>query len=177
MFVWFKALSWGGRLGVIGGFLLMLAVVVGSAYTVGYNKGENVSRVAISQYEGKIQKLNADLAKAQGKVDVRVVTQYKDRVEYIDHVVYKNRDVIHTVVPEQFTLSKGWIYAYNQSVRGAVVDPKLASDAAPSTVSEMRALADTIAPNNGICLATGEQLKSLQQWINESADAREKVTK
>ena len=171
MFAAFKLIGWQVKLGI----LVALLAIMGALYYVGYTKGENVSRVEIAKYEGKIKGLNADLAKAQGKVDVQIVTQYKDRLQYVDRVVTKTRTVVEQSVPEQFQLSKGWVYAYNQSVLGLVVDPVLASDVAPSTSTERRALAGTIVPNNGICLANAEQLKALQQWTLDSQAAREKV--
>lgn len=173
----FKALSIGAKLGIAFGIVALFAAIIGSTAYVSYNKGLNVSKVEIAKYEGKIQKLNSELKTAQGKVDVRVVTEYKDRVSYVDRVVYQTRDVIRDNVPEQFTLSKGWVYAYNQSIAGLPVDPVLAADKTPSSISEMRALADTIAPNNGVYLANKAQLDSLQKWIKDTEAARAQVTK
>lgn len=176
MWAAFKALTWQVKLGISIGLLAILAALIGSTAYVSYQKGLNVSKVEIQAYQTKVKDLNTKLATAQGKVDVKVVTEYKDRVAYVNRVVYKTRDVIRDSVPEQFTLSRGWIYAYNQSVRGLELDPALASDKTPSTVSEMRALADTIAPNNGICLANKAQLDSLQQWVTETEASRAQVT-
>lgn len=173
MWTAFKALGIGAKLLVLGAIIALFA----ATYYVGLNNGTNISKVEIAQYEGKVADLNRRLIISQGKVDVKVVTEYVERVAYVDRVVYKNRDVVRTVVPEQFAFSKGWVYAYNQSVLGLPIDPILASNETASTTSDMRALADTIVPNNGICLATAEQLKSLQQLIKEREAAREEVTR
>lgn len=173
MWAAFKALGISAKLLVIGAIIALFA----STYFIGKNNGENTSRVEIAQYEGKVADLNRRLIIEQGKVDVKVVTKYVERVAYVDRVVYKNRDIVRTVVPEQFAFSKGWVHAYNQSVLGRPIDPILAGDATPSTTSDMRALADTILPNNGICLATAEQLRSLQQLITEREAAREEITR
>ena len=171
MFAAFKLIGWQVKLGI----LVALLAIMGAIYYVGYTKGENVSRVEIAKYEGKVEKLNADLAKAQGKVYVQIVTQYKDRLQYVDRVITKTRTVVEQSVPEQFKFSKGWVYSFNQSILGLDVDPKLASNEEASSVSDMRALSRTIIPNNGVCLSNAEQLKALQQWTLDSQAAREKV--
>ena len=172
MFAALKLIGWQAKLGIAIGLLALFA----SVYFIGYTKGENISKVAISQYETKVQKLNGELATAQGKVDVQIVTKYVDKISYIDRVAYKTKTVVEKSVPEQFNLSKGWIYAYNQSVLGLDVDPSLASDPTPSSVSEMRALADTIIPNNSKYHTTTAKLEALQSWIEETEKARAEVT-
>lgn len=142
---------------------------------MGYSKGVNQAALEIERYKTQISNLSSELVKSQSEKTVKVVTEYKDKIQYIDRVVYKNRDIVRTVVPEQFNLSRGWIYAYNQSVQGLDIDPELAKNPTPSTISEMKALADTIMPNNGICLATREQLLSLQRFITEMEKSREEV--
>lgn len=171
MWAAFKALGWGGKALVLAAILAILA----SCYYVGLDRGKNISKVEIAKYEGKIKTLEAERNAAQAKIDVRYVTQYKDRIQYVDRVVTKTRTVVEQSVPEQFTLSKGWIYAYNQSVRGLDVDPAKASDATPSTVTEMRALADTIVPNNGVFLSNKAQLESLQDWIRATNEEARKI--
>ncbi len=171
MFAAFKLISWQVKLGI----LVALLAIMGALYYVGYKKGENISRVEIAKYEGKVQELNGRLATAQGKVDVRIVTEYKDKLVYVDRIVTKTRTVVERSVPEQFKFSKGWVYAYNQSVLGKEVDPQLASDATPSTSSDLRALAGTIIPNNGVCLSNAAQLEALQKWTRDSQAARENV--
>ncbi len=162
------------KLKLIAG-LLGLALLVGiffAGHQIGYTKGEAISAVEIAQYEKDLQALNSKLATAQGKIDVRTITKYRDRVEYVDRVITKTRTVVEQSVPEQFTLSKGWVYAYNSSIRGTAPDPALASNPEPSTVSEMRALAGTIVPNNGICLTNSARLDALQNWVKESGEVR-----
>jgi hypothetical protein len=173
MFALFKGVSLGAKLGIVLGIVLLFA----ATWYIGYTKGSNISKVEIAKYEGRVNKLNADLATAHGKVDVRVVTEYKDRVNTIDHTVYQTRDVIRTKVVPQFNFSKGWVYAYNQSVLGLPVDPTLASDASPSPTSDLVALLDTLVPNNGICLANSAQLAALQQTILEREAADVKINK
>lgn len=177
MWAAFKLLPIGTKIGIAIAILGLLAAAIGGTYYVAYNKGLNVSKLEIAEYKKESEKLRADLSKADGKTTVKVVTEYKDRVHYIDRVVTQTKTVIRDSVPQQFKFSKGWVYAYNQSVRGLPLDPTLASDATPASVSDVEALADTIAPNNGICLANKEQLISLQKWIREVEKNREEITK
>jgi len=171
----FKLLSWKLKLGWIAAILLVIGVAGGSMYYVAYNKGLNKSELIVAQYEKRLSELREQVIAAQAQVDVKIRRDYTDRVQFVDRVVEKTTEVVVERVPEQFTLSKGWIYAYNQSIRGLELDPSLASDNTPSSVSEMRALAGTIAPNNGVCLANTAQLNSLQQWIRETEAVREEV--
>jgi len=177
MWAAFKLLTWQAKAGIAVAVLAILLALVGSTAYVSYNKGLNVSKVEIAKYKGEAETLNKKLAVAQGKVDVRVVTEYKDRVNTIEKIVYKTRTVVGENVPEQFTFSRGWVYAYNQSVRGLELDPVLASDKTASPVSDLRALADTIVPNNGICLTNKQKADSLQTWIRETEASRAQVVK
>ena len=176
MWLAFKALSLQAKAGILIGILAILVAAIGTAYYTGYSKGENISRLEISKYEGKVKDLITERDKAQAKVDVKEVVKYKDRVQYIDRVVYKTKTVVETSVPEQFKFSKGWVYAYNQSVAGNELESSKASDASESRVSDRSALV-TITENNGICLSNKAQLDALQSWIRETEKVRVEVTK
>jgi hypothetical protein len=179
MFEAFKALSIGTKLGIAFGFIVLLLSIVGSTAYVSYNKGLNVSKLEIQSYKADVANLNSRLKTAQGKVDVKVITEYKDRINYVDRVTYKTKTVVETIIKDnmvpQFNLSKGWIYVYNQSALGLEVDPVLAADSTPSTVTEMQALADTIVPNNGRYLSVKAQLEALQSWVTNTEKSHEKV--
>lgn len=175
MWAKFKAFGWKGKLGILAA-LLAIAGAFYATYNQAYKAGVGVAATQLTEYKNKSLALSKKLAEAQTKVDTRVVTEYKDRISYVDRVVYKNRTIIDSVVPEQFKLSNGWIYAYNQSAIGAEIDPTKASDAYMSNVSDKAALS-AIAGNNGICLSNQAQLDALQKWILETEASRAKVTK
>ena len=176
MWAAFKALTWQVKLAFSIGLLAILAALIGSTAYVSYQRGLNVSKIEIQKYETSVQRIQAAAAKIQSSVDVKSVIKYRDRVEYIDRVQYKTKTIVEQSVPEQFHFSKGWVYAYNQSVRGVELDPVLASDKSPASITDMRALADTIAPNNGICLTNQAKLDSLQQWIKDTDEGRKQAT-
>lgn len=170
----FKLIPFWGKIGIGIGLALALFAMWFATKTIYYDKGINVSKVEIERYKGEKKKLETDLAQAQSRVVERVVTQLVTRTAYIDRVVYKNRDVIKTVVPKQFLLSKGWIYAYNQSIKGLEIDPVLAADGRSSVVQDATALS-YISENNGVALRNAEKVNSLQLYITETQKAYENV--
>jgi hypothetical protein len=158
-----------------GAAVAVLAVAFGATYHIAYNKGLNVSKVAIERYQGQVSDLRDKLTKAQGKVTTQIQTEYMDRVVYRDRIIYRNEGTIITQVPEQYTLSRGWVYAHDQSARNALIDPALAADATPSTTTDKIAL-QLVADNYGnVCRANTDQLISLQSWIRQQEAANEEV--
>jgi len=161
---------------IAGGVALALIAGLGfTISTVAYNKGLNVSKVEIQKYEGKVKDLNTKLVIEQGKITTKIVTQYVDRYIEREKVIYKNRDVIVSSVPEQFTFSKGWIYAHNQSALDKDIDPKLAANAESSGVTDRSGLS-IISDNNGICNQNADQLEALQEWIRQNEKATNSIT-
>jgi len=171
-----KALSWKIKLGLIAGLLVVAASLFGSGYFIGHIKGVQIAANEINRYQIASQRIQNSIETLQRTVDVKTVTVYKDRVAYIDRVQYRTKTVIETAVPEQFQLSKGWIYVYNQSVAGAEVNSELAADGERSGVSDRAALL-TAAENNTIALKNATQLESLQNWIRDTEAARAEATK
>jgi hypothetical protein len=176
MWAAFKLLPMAVKTGLIIGVLAVLLAIIGSTYTIGYNKGVNIAAVQIGRYETASAKVTTKIRELQGKDDVRIVTEYKDRVQYVDRIQYKTKTVVQTLVPEQYQLSKGWVHTYNQSVAGALPDDAKASDPVGSGVSDRTALF-TITENNAICLTNAAQLTSLQDWIKSVEKNREEATK
>lgn len=172
MWAGFKVLSLGAKAAVIGSILAVLLAILGTSYYVGYNKGHTESKLAISQYEGKVKDLTIKLGQAEGKVRVDTVTKYLQGETVAGETVYKTRTVVETKVVPQHVLSKGWIYTYNQSVAGAEVDPNLAADPTPSGVVDRDALL-TIVDNNATSLANARQLDALIGYENDLERARE----
>lgn len=176
MWAAFKALPILAKLGIAFGILALFAATIGSTYYVAYNKGLNVSAVEIQKYKTKVSDLTNKLTTAQGKVDVQVVTKYLEGLTKVVEKEGKTITVVKEVVPEQFKFSKGWVYSYNQSVLGADVDPALAADTSPSSISDAKVLIDTIIPNNYKSRRNIAKLDSLQEWIVNTEKSREEVT-
>ncbi len=170
-----KIAQYKTKLIVAGAVLAALAIAVSSTYYVAYNKGLNVSKVEITQYEGQVQGLRAELTAAQGKVTTEIQTVYLDRVVERERIVYRNRDVIITQVPEQYILSRGWVYAHDQAALGRPIDSGIAANTEPSEVTDRSAL-NLVADNYGtVCRANTDQLTALQSWINQQREAYEET--
>lgn len=170
MWAAFKGLSIGGKLFILAAIFALF----GATYYVGYSKGANISEVEIAQYEGKVNKLQAELNKKVGVVKVETVTRYLKGETVAGETVYRTRTVVEQAVPEQFTFSNGWIYTYNQSVKGEETDPTLAADPTPSGVTDKQALV-TIVENNAISHRNERQLDTLTGYLVEMERINEEV--
>lgn len=169
------------KIKIIAGVAILaaLAIAIFAAHTIGYNKGKNISKVEIASYEGKVKKLEAELTKRQTTTDIKYVTKYITDTQYIDRIVYQNRDVIRTEVvsrPVQYTVTQGFLYAHNQSALGLPIDPVLARNATPSQLDDPSLLIG-IAENYGICRTNKANLEALQKWAKETHENSLKVSK
>jgi hypothetical protein len=173
----FKALTGKAKLALIGIFLAMMVVTHGSAWFVGYQKGKNISVVAIANYEKSKNKLQADVNKGQGKVNEKTITVYRDRVQVVHDVVYKNRDIIRdNVVSRDSTFSMGWINAHNAAALGFPVNPEAAANKTPSGVKDADALI-TVAGNYGAAHQCQAQLQGWQNWYADTKKMYEDFAK
>lgn len=162
----FKLLPIATKIGIIVGFLIALAGLIGGAFYGGYAKGSAQSKIEISGYEKKVAQLNAENKTKQIQINTVVETKYVDRVKTITKTAEATHDTIIKYVPQQYNLSLGWIYSYNQSLKGLDINPKQASVSTASGVSDRDTL-DIIARNNAKSLINSERLTSLQEWIRE----------
>ncbi len=167
------------KLKIIAGVAILaaLAIAIYAAHNVGYTKGKNISESVIATYEIKLAELKSDAIMAQAKVDTVVVTQYKDRLLYQDRIVTKNRDIIVTKIvdrPIEQSVTKGWIYAHNQSALGFAIDPNKAADDSVSLINDSTIL-DVVAQNYAIDQRNVAKLESLQKWVKDTADAAKKI--
>lgn len=170
-----KLAQYKAQLIMAGAAIAVLAIAFGATYHIAYNKGLNVSKVEIQRYEGAVAILAKRLAEKQTTVTTRIQTEYLDRVVYRERIIYRNEGTIITQVPEQYTLSRGWVYAHDQSASNALIDPVLAADANPSHTTDKVAL-QLIADNYGnVCRANTDQLISLQSWVRQQEAANEEV--
>jgi hypothetical protein len=160
----FASIKWW----LIGGLGALAVLSVGTiiVYNKGYGNGEATGKAAIARYELQVRKLGDEVKLAQSKVTESVLVQYRDRIIEHEKIVYVNRDVIVNNVPEQHVLSKGWVYAHNQSALGRAIDPALAANTDPAMVTDRDALG-TVDSNYAQCIANADRLDALQQWNRE----------
>lgn len=162
------------KLKIVG--ILMAALVLTNAINwfvtskIYYAKGENVSKLVIKDYEKKLLELGIKVKDGVITVERQVVTQYRDRIKYIDRIVTKNGETIVKYVPvprdsngQEIKVPAGWVYAHNQAAEGKEIDPAKAADATPTTVSYNVAL-QLIAENYAAYHRLAAQLKGWQDY-------------
>ena len=153
---------------LIGGGVIALIVAGLLAFAALriYNAGVGQANLKIAQYEQKVSDLNAQLKEKQIQVTERVIKEYHTKEIVRTQIEYQNRDIIKNVVPEQYKLSYGWIYAHDQSALGEPINSELASNANPSPISDRAAL-NVVTDNYNDSNRTADQLEALQKYIRE----------
>lgn len=156
---------------LLAGVALMLGVFV-----FGYMKGSAYAEAELQRFAAKNAQLTMDMEKKNSVISEKVVTQYVDRVNTIREKEYVYRDVAKTVVPSQSVLSNGWVFTHDISATGGDADATRSSDASPSGIKDNEALF-TIIGNYSRCMQNAEQLRNLQQWINDNKQSIEELNK
>ena len=117
---------------------------------------------------------NKELEKKGAEITVQVVTKYVDRIKVVTE---KGNDVIREVpvyVTEKAdancTIPTGWVYIHNKAAAGTDQSRIPQAPVDPNEASTGIALSDTakaIGENYKRYHQVAEQLKSLQEWINQ----------
>jgi hypothetical protein len=137
-------------------------------------KGSAYADAELARFGQKNAELVADLEKKNTEISTEVVTEYVDRVQTIREKEYVYRDLAQSSVPNQFTMSNGWVYTHDVSARADNADPTRASDASPSGITDTTALVGILG-NYSRCQQNAEQLRQLQQWIILNKEAVDKA--
>ncbi len=156
--------------------LLAGAALILGVFVFGYMKGSAYAEAELQRFAAKNATLTADMEKKNSEISTQVVTQYVDRVNTIREKEYVYRDVAKTVVPSQSVLSNGWVFTHDISATGGNADATRSSDASPSGIKDNEALF-TIIGNYSTCMQNAEQLRNLQQWINDNRQSIEELNK
>lgn len=152
----------------------ILFVLVTAAFWKGYGCAADNYQVKIDKlvlerdtYVSQKQDLATQLELALANVKEVIVTKYVDRVKVIKEKEYVYRDQAVNVVPSNCELSNGWVWLHDASARGEPSDATRSADATPSAIKDTEALA-VVTENYSNANANAEQLKSLQEWVNEA---------
>lgn len=137
-------------------------------YTVGYVKGESKADAKIEKYQKELAQKEAELAKRAGEVSVKVVTEYKDKIQVVKEKEFVYVEKATNDVPTQYELSVGWVQLHDAAARGDDAKTSSYSDGTPSGIADSIALA-TVVSNYAICHSYRQQLISLQDWVREVA--------
>ena len=156
--------------------LLAGAALILGVFVFGYMKGSAYAEAELQRFAAKNATLTADMEKKNSEISTQVVTQYVDRVNTIREKEYVYRDVAKTVVPSQSVLSNGWVFTHDISATGSDADATRSSDASPSGIKDNEALF-TIIGNYSTCMQNAEQLRNLQQWVNDNKQSIDELNK
>lgn len=152
----------------------ILLVIVTAVFWKGYGCAADKYQVKLdamelerTEYIAQKNELATRLELALSKVKEVIVTKYVDRVKVIKEKEYVYRDQAINVVPTKCELSSGWVWLHDASARGESADATRSADATPSGIKDTEALA-VVTENYSIANLNAEQLKSLQEWVNEA---------
>lgn len=154
--------------------LLAIVSLVAGVFFYGYMKGSAYAEAELARFGQKNAELAVELEKKNTEITTQVVTEYVDRVQTIRDKEYVYRDLVQNSVPNQCTMSNGWVYTHDVSARADDADPTRASDETSSGIEDNTALL-TVISNHAIYQQTAEQLRQLQRWITENKEAIEKA--
>lgn len=154
--------------------LLAGAAMLAGVFFYGYMKGSAYADAELARYGQKQAELVAELEKKNTEISTEVVTRYVDRVQVVKEKEYVYRDLAQNAVPNQFTMSNGWVYTHDASASADNADSARASDETPSGITDVGALIGVIG-NYSRCQQNAEQLIALQKWITDNKEAVEKA--
>lgn len=158
----------GAALRRIPGWVYVLLILVGAGLFYGhlrYNAGQADIQ---TKWDESLERGRAEVERLKteaGKVTVKVETKYVDRIQTVrvkgDTIVQKVPVYISRELPE---LPGAWRVWHDAAATGAV--PSAPDDPNAASVAPVDAAA-TVAANYTTCLATAEQLRGLQEWVDE----------
>lgn len=151
--------------------LLAIIVAAVAVFGYGYMKGlthtENKYEARLSKQEAQQERAYNALLQKKTKIEVQVITEYKDRIVEVEKWRTKNVEVIKYVPDVTVVFSNGWVYTHDSAImRASAIDPSRVSDATPSGVTAPEAL-ETVIDNYAICYKNTEQLLALQSWVRQ----------
>lgn len=156
--------------------LLAIVALIAGVFFYGYTKGSANADAKLAQFSAQQSAQIVELEKKNSEISAQTVTEYVDRVNTIKEKEYVYRDIIKDRVPTQHVMSNGWVYTHDLGASSGDADPARASDATASGIADTTALL-TIIKNYATCQTNAEQLKKLQQWIDENKAAIDAMAK
>jgi len=146
--------------------ILAAVGIVVASYTTGYVKGKNTAKEIIAKFKMEYEQTILEIQKNQIKVDTKIVTQYRDRVVYLEKKNEQTQQVIQNIGGD-VDLSNGWVHSHDASARGDVPDSTQGIDGTPSGVKANQALG-VVADNYTEYAKISKQLIALQDWVTET---------
>ena len=156
--------------------LLAGAALLAGVFFYGYTKGSVNAEAELARFKEKTSKQIVELEKKNTGISNKVVTEYVDVTNTIREKEYVYLDAAKNDVPTQHVMSNGWVYTHDLSASSGDADATRASDATASGIADTTALL-TIIKNYANCQTNAEQLKKLQQWVEENKLAVDEMAK
>jgi hypothetical protein len=149
---------------------ILAALLIAALAVIAWQRHQTAvlsSRLASAQVQTMAALFDASVA----KVDVKIITQYVDRVRVIhDTTQVIQREIPTYVTPatdRTFPLPVGFVRLHDAAASGVSAFPAAGpADATAATIATSVATG-VIVTNYGICHETAEQLSALQNWIRE----------
>lgn len=148
-------------LGLAGAFALALGIA--------FFQGKSHERTIWEAKMAEASLTIANLEARQPVINEVVITQYVDRVRYIDRVQIQERTIrefIPVEVDQQCIINRGFITVHNSAA--ALVEPPMPTelDTKPSNV-QLSEVTAVIVENYTRYHLVATQLESLQTWVRE----------
>lgn len=151
---------------IVGGWraAVFLAAAIGFALS-SHHYHHQLGKLQEANAKAKVELVTAaeKLKTAQGKVTVKVVTEYVDRVKTIhERGATIVKEVPIYVPSDSPDMPAGFRVLFDAAAQGVLPDPARIADASPVPAQDVAA---TTAEDFTICHETAEQLIDLQHWI------------
>lgn len=108
----------------------------------------------------------AQLEKRQQQISTVIVTEYKDRIQYIDRVKHQVvTEYVTKVAVDQCKLTQGFVDLHDSVALGEV--PYSQENLDRITTVSIADVAETVKQNYATYHRTAAQLEALQSWLNQ----------
>ena len=140
-----------------------LAILVFLTFSYGRSYEEAKWKEQMAQAELKIKELEAKAP----VITERVVTEYVDRIKYIDRIKIETvREYVSVENDAACVINRGFVTAHN--VSAAMIEPgPIPPDSSLPSDKQLSQVLQTVIDNYAKYHEVRTQLESLQQWVNE----------
>ena len=159
--------------------LVIAGLIAGGAWQQHrINTADAATRDALARVQAaQVERDTAREEARQARQNVRVVTQYVDRVQTV-HVQGKTitKEIPVHVTPKAdaaCVVPVGFVRIHDAAAANTAPQPAAGDPDAPAPGLALSAVAETVADNYTTCHATAEQLIALQAYLRELQGAKE----
>lgn len=154
-------------------YVLLVAAVAFALLAIGFRLGVDSEQSKATQLDNDRLSKAFEQGQELGTVRDRVVTEYVDRVQFVEKrgaTLIKEVPVyVSAKADAACTVNAGFVRLHDAAANGADVPaagPTGAADEAPSGIA-LSAVAETTVGNYTDCRANAEQLNQLQEYVRQ----------